>query len=196
MSIKALGKVSGTVGRSFNGRIRTPICIAYFRHEMEASWVGRWEIQAMNLSGNAGSTPALSILIGGIKNMKVKRFERIESLSKFLERETEGEISVKRVTIVPHTPEIFYVFYDEGKNCEQITSKIIDFRNFLVREEKTLDDIIRGIEQERIYWQTADNPSSKRVLDYLSYLKDQLAMSAVAVNEMMREAKELLMRRY
>ena len=127
--------------------------------------------------------------------MKVKRFERIESLSKFLEREERGEISLKRVTVVPHTSDVFYVFYNEGKNYD-ITSKIIDFRNFLVREEKTLDDIIRSIEKERMYWQTVDSPSSKGISDYLSWLKDQLTMSAVAVNEMMRETKELLMRRY
>jgi len=124
--------------------------------------------------------------------MKVKRFERIESLNKFLEKEEQGEISVKRVTVVPHTPDIFYVFYDEGKSYECITSKIIDFRNFLVREEETLDDIIRSIEQEKMYWQTVDGPSSKRVLDYLSWLKDQLIMSAVAVNEMMRETKRII----
>jgi len=127
--------------------------------------------------------------------MKVKRFERIESLSKFLEREEQGEISVKKVTVVPHVSDVFYVFYNEGKNYD-ITSKIIDFRNFLVREEKTLDDLIRSIEQERMHWQSVDSSSSKRISDYLSWLKDQLTMSAVAVNEMMRETKKLLMRRY
>jgi len=128
--------------------------------------------------------------------MKVRRFERIESLNKFLEKEERGEISLKRVTVVPHTPDVFYVFYDEDKNYEGTISKIIDFRNFLVREEKTLDDIIRSIEQERMYWQTVDSPSSKGISDYLSWIKDQLVMSAVAVNEMMKETKELLMRRY
>ena len=127
--------------------------------------------------------------------MKVKRFERIESLSKFLEREEQGEISVKKVTVVPHVSDVFYVFYNEGKNYD-ITSKIIDFRNFLVREEKTLDDLIRSIEKERMHWQSVDSSSSKRISDYLSWLKDQLTMSAVAVNEMMRETKELIMRRY
>mgnify|MGYP000005724132 CR=1 FL=1 len=101
--------------------------------------------------------------------MKVKRFERIESLSKFLEREEQGEISVKKVSVVSHISDVFYVFYNEDKNYD-IRSKIIDFRNFLVREEKTLDDVIRSIEQERIYWQTVDSPSSKRVSDYLSWL--------------------------
>jgi len=128
--------------------------------------------------------------------MKVRRFERIESLNKFLEKEERGEISLKRVTVVSHTPDVFYVFYDEDKNYEGTISKIIDFRNFLVREEKTLDDIIRSIEQERMYWQTVDSPSSKGISDYLSWIKDQLVMSAVAVNEMMKETKELLMRRY
>ena len=128
--------------------------------------------------------------------MKVRRFENIESLSKFLGKEESGEISVKKVTVIPHIPDIFYVFYDEDKSGEDIMSKIIDFRNFLVREEKTLDDVIRSIEQERIYWQTVDSLSSKRASDYLSWLKDQLTMSAVAVNEMMRETKKLLMRRY
>ena len=127
--------------------------------------------------------------------MKVRRFESIESLSKFLGKEETGEISVKKVTVVPHTSDVFYVFYNEGQNYD-ITSKIIDFRNFLVREEKTLDDIIRSIEKERMYWQTVDSPSSKGISDYLSWLKDQLTMSAVAVNEMMRETKKLLMRRY
>jgi len=127
--------------------------------------------------------------------MKVRRFENIESLSKFLGKEESGEISVKKVTVVPHASDVFYVFYNEGKNYD-ITSRIIDFRNFLVREEKTLDDVIRSIEQERIYWQTVDSLSSKRASDYLSWLKDQLTMSAVAVNEMMRETKKLLMRRY
>jgi len=154
-----------------------------------------FRIQLLILSGNAGSTPAPSILIGGIKNMKVKRFERIESLSKFLEREEREEISVKNVSVAPHISDVFYVFYNEGKNYD-ITSKIIDFRNFLVREEKTLNDIIRSIEQERMYWQSVDSPTSKGISGYLSWLKDQLTMSAVAVNEMMRETKELLMRRY
>ena len=154
-----------------------------------------FRIQLLILPGNAGSTPAPSILIGGIKNMKVKRFERIESLSKFLEREEREEISVKNVSVVPHISDVFYVFYNEGKNYD-ITSKIIDFRNFLVREEKTLNDIIRSIEQERMYWQSVDSPTSKGISGYLSWLKDQLTMSAVAVNEMMRETKELLMRRY
>ena len=127
--------------------------------------------------------------------MKVRRFESIESLSKFLGKEESGEISVKKVTVVSHISDVFYVFYNEGKNYD-ITSKIIDFRNFLVREEKTLDDLIRSIEQERMHWQSVDSSSSKRISDYLSWLKDQLTMSAVAVNEMMRETKKLLMRRY
>jgi len=127
--------------------------------------------------------------------MKVRRFESIESLSKFLGKEESGEISVKKVTVVPHISDVFYVFYNEGQNYN-ITSKIIDFRNFLVREEKTLDDLIRSIEKERMHWQSVDSSSSKRISDYLSWLKDQLTMSAVAVNEMMRETKELIMRRY
>ena len=126
--------------------------------------------------------------------MKVKRFERIESLSKFLEKEEQGEISIKKVLVVPRTLDVFYVFYNEGKNYD-IMSKIIDFRNFLIREEKTLDDLIRSIEKERTYWQS-NNPSSEGVSVYLSWLKDQLTMSAVAVNEMMRVTKELLMRKY
>jgi len=119
--------------------------------------------------------------------MKVRRFESIESLSKFLEKEEQGEISVKKVSVVPRTPDVFYVFYNEGQNYD-IASKIIDFRNFLVREGKILDDLIRSIEKERIYWQR-NNPPSEGVLDYLSWLKDQLTMSAVAVNEMMREVE-------
>jgi len=126
--------------------------------------------------------------------MKVKRFERIESLSKFLEKEEQGEISIKKVLVVPRTLDVFYVFYNEGKNYD-IMSKIIDFRNFLIREEKTLDDLIRSIEKERTYWQS-NNPSSEGVSVYLSWLKDQLTMSAVAVHEMMRVTKELLMRKY
>jgi len=47
--------------------------------------------------------------------MKVRRFESIESLSKFLGKEESGEISVKKVTVVPHTSDVFYVFYNEGK---------------------------------------------------------------------------------
>jgi len=127
--------------------------------------------------------------------MKVKRFEKIDSLSKFLGKEESGEISVKKVTVVPHFSDVFYVFYNEGKNYD-IMSKIIDFRNFLVREEKTLDNIIRSIDQERMYWQSVGSPTSKGISGYLSWLKDQLTMSAVAVNEMMRETKKLLMRRY
>jgi len=50
--------------------------------------------------------------------MRVRRFEKIESLNSFLKREEQGEISVKRVTIVPHTPDVFYVFYD-GKNIDE-----------------------------------------------------------------------------
>ena len=120
--------------------------------------------------------------------MKVRRFESIESLSKFLGKEESGEISVKKVTVVPHTSDVFYVFYNEGQNYD-IASKIIDFRNFLIREEKTLNDIIRSIEQERMYRQSVDSPTSKGISGYLSWLKDQLTMSAVAVNEMMREVE-------
>jgi len=123
--------------------------------------------------------------------MKVRRFESIELLNKFLGKEESGEISVKKVTVVSHISDVFYVFYNEDKNYD-IAGKIIDFRNFLVREEKTLDDIIQSIEKERIYWQTIDSPSSKIVLDYLSCLKDQLTISAVAVNEMMREMKKII----
>jgi len=51
--------------------------------------------------------------------MRVRRFERIESLNSFLKREEQGEIIVKRVTIVPHTPDVFYVFYDEENINEE-----------------------------------------------------------------------------
>ena len=127
--------------------------------------------------------------------MKVKRFERIESLSKFLEREEQGEISVKKVSVVSHISDVFYVFYNEGKNYD-IMSKIIDFRNFLVREEMNLDTLLRSIEKEKLYLESFDNSMAKRVIEYLTWLGEQLTMSAVAVNEMMRETKKLLMRRY
>ena len=127
--------------------------------------------------------------------MKVRRFENIESLSKFLEKEESGEISVKKVTVVPYTSDVFYVFYNEGKNYD-ITSKIIDFRNFLVREEMNLDTLLRSIEKEKLYLESFDNSIAKRVIEYLTWLGEQLTMSAVAVNEMMRETKKLLMRRY
>ena len=127
--------------------------------------------------------------------MKVRRFESIESLSKFLGKEESGEISVKKVTVVSHISDVFYVFYNEGQNYD-ITSKIIDFRNFLIREEKTLDDLIRSIEKEKLYLESFDNSIAKRVIEYLTWLGEQLTMSAVAVNEMMRETKKLLMRRY
>ena len=127
--------------------------------------------------------------------MKVRRFENIESLSKFLGKEESGEISVKKVTVVPHTSDVFYVFYNEGKNYD-ITSKIIDFRNFLVREEMNLDTLLRSIEKEKLYLESFDNSIAKRVIEYLTWLGEQLTMSAVAVNEMMRETKKLLMRRY
>jgi len=133
--------------------------------------------------------------------MKIKRFERIDSVNAFLKREEDKEIIVKRISIVPHNPDIFYVFYEDRENLLKmeegsLRNKITDFRNFLVRGERTLSDIIRSVEQERTYWQNCDNPASKRALDYLSWLKDQLTMSAIAVNEMMRETKEILMRGY
>jgi len=127
--------------------------------------------------------------------MKVRRFENIESLSKFLGKEESGEISVKKVTVVSHISDVFYVFYNEGKNYD-ITSKIIDFRNFLVREEMNLDTLLRSIEKEKLYLESFDNSIAKRVIEYLTWLGEQLTMSAVAVNEMMRETKKLLMRRY
>jgi len=127
--------------------------------------------------------------------MKVRRFENIESLSKFLGKEESGEISVKKVTVVSHISDVFYVFYNEGKNYD-ITSKIIDFRNFLVREEMNLDTLLRSIEKEKLYLESFDNSMAKRVIEYLTWLGEQLTMSAVAVNEMMRETKKLLMRRY
>ena len=127
--------------------------------------------------------------------MKVKRFEKIDSLSKFLGKEESGEISVKKVTVVPHFSDVFYVFYNEGKNYD-IMSKIIDFRNFLVREEMKLDTLLRSIEKEKLYLESFDNSIAKRVIEYLTWLGEQLTMSAVAVNEMMRETKKLLMRRY
>jgi len=128
--------------------------------------------------------------------MKVRRFEGIESLSNFLGKEESREISVKKVTVVPHTPDIFYVFYDEDKNGEDITSKIIDFRNFLIREEMNLDTLLRSIEKEKLYLESFDNSIAKRVIDYLTWLREQLTMSAVVVNEMMRETKKMLMRRH
>ena len=127
--------------------------------------------------------------------MKVRRFENIESLSKFLGKEESGEISVKKVTVVSHISDVFYVFYNEGKNYD-ITSRIIDFRNFLVREEMNLDTLLRSIEKEKLYLESFDNSIAKRVIEYLTWLGEQLTMSAVAVNEMMRETKKLLMRRY
>ena len=127
--------------------------------------------------------------------MKVRRFENIESLSKFLGKEESGEISVKKVTVVSHISDVFYVFYNEGKNYD-ITSKIIDFRNFLVREEMNLDTLLRSIEKEKLYLESFDNSIAKRVIEYLTWLGEQLTMSAVAVNEMMRDTKKLLMRRY
>jgi len=127
--------------------------------------------------------------------MKVRRFENIESLSKFLGKEESGEISVKKVTVMSHISDVFYVFYNEGKNYD-ITSRIIDFRNFLVREEMNLDTLLRSIEKEKLYLESFDNSIAKRVIEYLTWLGEQLTMSAVAVNEMMRETKKLLMRRY
>ena len=127
--------------------------------------------------------------------MKVRRFESIESLSKFLGKEESGEISVKKVTVMSHISDVFYVFYNEGKNYD-ITSRIIDFRNFLVREEMNLDTLLRSIEKEKLYLESFDNSIAKRVIEYLTWLEEQLTMSAVAVNEMMRETKKLLMRRY
>ena len=127
--------------------------------------------------------------------MKVRRFENIESLSKFLGKEESGEISVKKVTVVSHISDVFYVFYNEGKNYD-ITSKIIDFRNFLVREEMNLDTLLRSIEKEKLYLKSFDNSIAKRVIEYLTWLGEQLTMSGVAVNEMMRETKKMLMRRY
>jgi len=128
--------------------------------------------------------------------MKVRRFEGIESLSKFLGKEESGEILVKKVTVIPHIPDIFYVFYDEDKSGEDIMSKIIDFRNFLVREEMAFETLIRSVKKEKLYWESCDHSISKRIIDYFTWLEGQLAMSAIAVNEMMRETKELLMRRY
>ena len=112
-----------------------------------------------------------------------------------LGKEESGEISVKKVTVVSHISDVFYVFYNEGKNYD-ITSKIIDFRNFLVREEMNLDTLLRSIEKEKLYLESFDNSIAKRVIEYLTWLGEQLTMSAVAVNEMMRETKKLLMRRY
>ena len=69
MPIKALGKVSEIVDGSFNGRIRTSFVFSFFITEI--GWKpperGRWKSSYQILSGNAGSTPAPSTLIGGIK---------------------------------------------------------------------------------------------------------------------------------
>jgi len=124
--------------------------------------------------------------------MKLKKVNGIYQLNSTLEAiEKEGK-NIKAITVMPRDADAFYIFYDEEKN--NLKNKIIDFRNFLVREEMTLSDIIESVEKERIYWQNYENPASKRALDYLSWLKDQLTMSAIAVNEMMRETKEILMR--
>ena len=128
--------------------------------------------------------------------MKVRRFEGIESLSKFLGKEESGEILVKKVTVIPHIPDIFYVFYDEDKSGEDIMSKIIDFRNFLVREEMAFETLIRSVKKEKLYWENCDYSISKRIIDYFTWLEGQLAMSAIAVNEMMRETKKMLVRRH
>ena len=75
-------------------------------------------------------------------------------------------------------------------------SKIIDFRNFLVREEMAFETLIRSVKKEKLYWESCDHSISKRIIDYFTWLEGQLAMSAIAVNEMMRETKKLLMRRH
>ena len=125
--------------------------------------------------------------------MKLKKVNGIQQLNSTLEAiEKEGE-NIKAITVMPRDADAFYIFYDEEK--DNLKNKIIDFRNFLVREEMILSDIIESVEKERIYWQNYDNLASKRALDYLSWLKDQLTMSAIAVNEMMRETKEILMMR-
>ena len=128
--------------------------------------------------------------------MKLKKVNGIYHLNTTLEEIEKRGKDIKAITVMPRDADAFYIFYDDEIEKNYLRSKIIDFRNFLVREEKTFSDIIRSIEQERTYWQNYDSPASKRALDYLSWLKDQLIMSAIAVNEMMRETKEILMRRY
>ncbi len=127
--------------------------------------------------------------------MDVEKIENIESLKKFLKKiEKEGK-NIRGITAVPRNLASFYVFFSDEER-ENMRSKIIDFRNFLVREEMAFDSLIRSVKKEKLYWQSYSDSTSKRALDYLSWLEEQLSFSAIAINEMMRETKKMLMRRY
>ncbi len=127
--------------------------------------------------------------------MEVEKVENIESLKKFLEKIEKKGKNIRGITAVPRNLASFYVFFSDEER-ENMRSKIIDFRNFLVREEMAFDTLIRSVKKEKLYWQSYSDSTSKRVLDYLSWLEEQLSFSAIAINEMMRETKEILMRRY
>ncbi len=129
--------------------------------------------------------------------MEVRRFEKIDSLNRFLVEAAKQGNNIKNITVSPHDSVVFYVFYEQRETERDVMiSKIIDIRNSLVREEHTLENLMRSLKKEKMYWQSSDSHMSKRISDYLSWIEEQLNYSAISIDIMMRETKELLMRRY
>ncbi len=73
--------------------------------------------------------------------MKIRRFERIDSVNAFLKREENKEIVIKRISIMPHNPDIFYVFYED---YESLLKKELD-------ELKEIKRIVDIIEKDKQY---------------------------------------------
>ena len=104
--------------------------------------------------------------------MKIKRFERIDSVNAFLRREEDKEIIVKRISIVPHNPDIFYVFYEDRENLlkaelEELkeVKRIVDT---IEKDEKY--KMLKNLTQRKIYLLEQYNITSGMAIKAIDYI--------------------------
>lgn|GEM_PF-2324515 len=156
---------------SSNGRTRT---LRHFKLNRYITFVST--SREINLFGNAGSTPAPSILNRRNKNMKIKRFERIDSVNAFLKREENKEVVVKRISIVPHNPDIFYVFYEECENLLKTELDELDEIRKIAKEVEKDEEYkkLRNSTQRKIYLLAKygiTNSIAERVIECINMVK-------------------------
>jgi len=104
--------------------------------------------------------------------MKIRRFERIDSVNAFLKREREKEIIVKRISIAPHNPDIFYVFYEDRENLlkaelEELkeVKRIVDI---IEKDEKY--KMLKNLTQRKIYLLEKHNITSGMAIKAIDYI--------------------------
>ena len=104
--------------------------------------------------------------------MKIKRFERIDSVNAFLKCEEEREIVIKRISIIPHNPDIFYVFYEDYENLlkaelEELkeVKRIVDT---IEKDEKY--KMLKNLTQRKIYLLEQYNITSGMAIKAIDYM--------------------------